>query len=114
MNEKRRHKRIAEYTSIAYRLPFKKLPEKFITRDISQSGVMFLAHEFIPESMVLDIVVNLTKIPFSFQVYSRVKWIRKDPSGERYEVGVEFMNLSKNAKDKLTKYINETVEKAGQ
>jgi c-di-GMP-binding flagellar brake protein YcgR len=110
MLDKRRHKRITEHTSIAYRLPFRNLPEKFLTRDISQSGVMFLAHEFIPESTVVDIVVNLTKIPFSFQVYSRVKWARKDPSGDRYEVGVEFMNLSKNAKDRLVKYIDERIE----
>ncbi len=113
MSEKRRHKRITEYTSIAYKLPFRPLPEKFLTRDISQSGVMFLAHEFIPKGTVVDIVVNLTKIPFSFQSYTRVMWARKDPTGERYEIGVEFMNLSKNARDRLVNYINEVIEKEG-
>jgi c-di-GMP-binding flagellar brake protein YcgR len=112
MREKRRHERISEYTSVAYILPFKQLPEYYLTRDISESGIRFLAHEFIPESTVLKLVVILSNIPFSFQVYSRVKWSRKDPSGERYEVGVEFMNLSKTAKEKLSAYIKQVIEKS--
>jgi len=102
---KRRHRRIREYTSISYRLFSNPKLEHFLTRDLSESGVRFLSYDFITKDTLLELTLNLKKIPFSFQTQAVVKWARKDPTGERYEVGAEFLNIPKKAHQILVKYI---------
>lgn len=94
-----------EYTSISYRLFSSPKLEHFLTRDISESGVRFLSYEFLNKDTLLEMTLNLTKLPFSFQTQAVVKWIRKDATGERYEVGAEFLNIPKKAHEILVKYI---------
>lgn len=105
MINRRRHRRVMEYTSISYRLFSSPKPEHFLTRDISESGVRFLSYEFIIKDTILELTLNLTKIPFSFQTQAVVKWIRKDSTGERYEVGAEFLNIPQKAYQILVDYI---------
>jgi len=105
MINRRRHKRVMEYTSISYRLFSSQKLAHFLTRDISESGVRFLSYEFLTKNTLLELTLNLTKIPFSFQTQAVVKWIRKDSTGERYEVGAEFLNIPKKAHQILTDYI---------
>lgn len=108
---KRRHRRIMEYTSISYRLFSSPKVEHFLTRDISESGVRFLSYEFLTKDTLLELTVNLKKIPFSFETQAVVRWIRKDSTGERYEVGAEFLDIPQKAHQILTQYIDSIPEK---
>ncbi len=110
MKERRRAKRVPEYLPISYRILPNAKSEGFLTRDISSSGVRFLIRDFVPKGAKLELTVNVPGMHFSFQTRAEVRWIRKDPSGERYEVGVEFVNIPKDAQVHLIAYINSMLE----
>ncbi|MBN3039537.1 MAG: PilZ domain-containing protein [Candidatus Omnitrophica bacterium] len=107
MEDRRRAKRVAEYVPVSYRIPPGPKIENFLTRDISTSGVRIFVKEFMNKGTVLELTISLKKIPYSFNTQGQVRWISKDPSGERYEAGVEFINIPKEAKEKLQFYIEE-------
>ena len=81
----------------------------FVTKDISQGGICFYAHDFLPVNSLLKIKVKLRKIYFAFEAMVRIRWIKKDPLGDRYEVGVDFADIPKEAAHHLTEYIRLTL-----
>ena len=105
MLERRRYVRIPENSQISYRILPDIKTKAFLTRDISQGGIRFFVHEFIPANSNLQIRLALEKISFSFEAFVKVIWTRKDAHSERYEIGVEFMNIPKKAADHLIDYI---------
>ncbi len=109
MYERRRFKRISDYLPISYRIPPQAKAEGFLTRDISEGGVKFLMHTFVPKGTVLELQINLKKISYVFEIRAEVRWVCKDPTGERFEAGAEFINLPKDVKERLGAYINEVI-----
>ena len=105
MLERRRYVRIPENSQITYRVLPDIKTKGFLTKDISQGGIRFLIHEFMPVNSNLQIRLALQKISFSFEAFVKVIWIKKEARGERYEIGVEFMNIPKQASDHLIDYI---------
>lgn len=110
MLERRRFVRVPEDSQISYEILSDTKSGDFITKDISQGGIRFLVHEFIPKDSLLKIRLTLQKITFSFEAIARIVWIREDPRNERYEVGVEFTNISKKATERLIDYIKAILE----
>lgn len=109
MVERRRFVRIPEDLPISYEVyPIIKT-EKFLTRNISQGGICFFVHKFIPKDSTLKIKLTLSKISFYFEAIARLAWIKKVPHSERYEIGVEFINISKEAAKHLIAYITDIV-----
>ena len=107
MKEKRKFVRIPENSQIYYKLVSEKNYQASLTKDISQGGIRFFIHEFIPKNSLLEIKIILGKILFTFEALVKVKWIDKEAHGERYEVGAEFVNILEEAKERLTDYIND-------
>ena len=105
MQEKRKFIRIPESLEISYRYTSQSKTAKFLTRDISQGGVRFLAHEFITPHTYLKIKLNLLKPRVTFEALVKVQWVKKAFEGERYEVGAEFIDISQQVLDRLKKYI---------
>ena len=105
MNEKRKFIRILESAEISYRLISKVKLKGTLTKDISKGGLRFTVREFVPKDSILKIKINLKKIPLSFETTGRVKWIRRMPSSERFEIGVEFVEITKNVLMHLDQYI---------
>lgn len=110
MLERRRYVRIPEGSPISYEVMSCAKTAEFITKDISQGGVRFFVHEFIPKDSILRIRLTLEKTTFSFEAIVRVAWIREDPHNERYEVGVEFSSISKKTTEHLINYIRDILE----
>lgn len=106
MLERRRYIRIPEKSQISYRVLPEIQSRGFITKNISQSGIRFLVHDFISKDRLLEIRLTLEKIHFSFTAIVKVRWVRQEPLGERYEIGVEFVNIPGKAVDHLIDYIN--------
>jgi len=110
MPEKRRFERIPETLEITYR----RVPDVkacgFITRDISEGGVRFFAKEFLPVGSILRIQVKLKKIYFAFEALAQVKWIKKDTTEERFDVGADFIDISNEAKKRLAEYVKNSLE----
>ena len=105
MQERRKFIRVPDNLQISYEIiPHPKVGD-FFTRDISQGGIRFFVHEFIPKNSLLKIRLTLKKISFSFEAVVKLVWIREDARADRYELGVEFVNIPKKATDNLISYI---------
>ena len=110
MQERRRFARIPENSQINYEVPSDIKAKDFLTRDLSRGGIRFFAHEFISKDSLLKIRLTLEKIPFSFEAFVKVIWVREDASSQRYEAGAEFIDIPKRAGEYLTDYIKNILE----
>ena len=79
-----------------------------LTRDIAEGGIRFIGNEFISLSNRLVLTIILPAPFRSIKAISKVAWIRKVPMGEQYEIGNQFLNLSKDDK----KHLRNCVERA--
>jgi len=43
----------------------------------------------------------------------RVKWIKQDESGSKYNIGAEFINMPQEVTTRFIKYINNNLKDAG-
>ena len=105
MKERRRFIRISDKSHISYRVLPSEQSKRLIIKDISQVGIRFLAHDFIPKDKLLEIRLDIEKIHFSFKAIVKTKWFSKEQGGERYEIGAEFVNIPQKAADHLIDYI---------
>lgn len=110
MRERRRFVRIPEDAPIAYEVLSSAKTGDFITRDISQGGIRFFVHDFVPKGSLMRIRLTLKKMTFSFEAITKVVWVEEDHHNERYEVGVEFVNISQQATEHLINYIRDALE----
>jgi len=110
MQERRKFFRIPESSQISYEIIPSVKRRYFIAKDISQGGIRFFVHDFIPKNSLLKIRLTLKKISFSFEAVVKLIWIREEPRSERYEIGVEFLNLPKKAAESLIAYIKNILE----
>ena len=111
--ERRRQFRINTTMSVQYR-GIKQADDSVVTaisRDISTGGVRLLVNEFISvfTRLVLDIAVPSTPKPV--RAVSKVAWIRKRPYGEQYEVGAQFMDISKEDKKDVSDFVVRSIPK---
>ena len=109
MTERRRFVRIPEDSTLSYKVMSEAKTEDFFTRNISQGGISFFVHKFIPKNSNLKIKLQLKKIPFYFEAMVKLVWIRKVAHSERYEIGVEFISMPEKATELLIAYITNIV-----
>lgn len=105
--EKRKSPRFILGAPVEYRA-LKGSPETrrgSLSSDISVGGVRFITEEFLSLTarMVLDVALPLPERPFS--AVSKIAWIRKLPAGDKYEVGSQFLEISKDDKNRLSSYL---------
>ena len=105
MQERRQYIRIPESTEILYRRVPDTRSSGYLTKDISQSGIRFFIHEFIPVKSILKVRVRLKKNYYTFEALAKVQWIKEDITGNRFEIGVEFTEISTEAARCLVDYI---------
>ena len=105
MEERRKFIRIPESSQISYQILHNMKIGDYLTRDLGQGGLRFFVHEFIPRNTLLKIRLNLEKKFFSFEAAVKVAWIKEVVPAERFEVGVEFINLPYDTSSRLINYI---------
>ena len=110
MLERRKFVRIPERSQISYEILHELKAKDYLTRDISQGGIRFFAHEFIRRNSILRIRLTLTKTTFYFEALAKVVWISEDTLSERYEVGVEFVDIPQDASEHLINYIRSVLK----
>ena len=83
-----------------------ELKKGSITKDLSTGGTRFITDEFIPYTarLVLDITLPLPQR--SVSALSKISWIKKLPNGDKYEVGNQFLEISKEDKGRLSTYLD--------
>lgn len=94
--EKRRYRRFPCNLPLQYRAFGPDTPgnKGGFTRDIAEGGIRFVANRFIPVATNLTLDVNLSTTPQHLKATSKVVWVRKLREGDRYEVGLEFTEIS--------------------
>ncbi len=113
MLERRKYKRIPENSQIFYEvIPDQKVRD-YATKDISQSGFRFLAHEFIPTGSHLRIKLTFHKTLFSFEALVRCVWVREMPYSGEFEIGAEFIDIPAKAAEYIINYIKDFLDKSG-
>jgi len=107
--EQRRHERVKTHIPIRYR----KLRDtagmsgaSSLSKNISQGGIRFRTAEFISMACRLILELDIPMFNKPVKAISKVAWIRKAGSGDDYEVGNQFLEISKKDKELITEYVD--------
>lgn len=107
--ERRRFQRVETHIPVKYR----KLREGAgqegsgsLSRDLSQGGVHFRTNEFISMACRLILELDIPMLTRPIKAISKVAWIRKANSGNDYEVGNQFLEISKKDKELISEYVD--------
>lgn len=105
--EKRRFPRIDSSLPLRYKnLRVATIPMGSLTKDISEGGVRFKTNEFISLACRLVVEITLPTVTKPIKAISKVAWIKKLSSGEQYELGNQFLEISKEDRALITDYVN--------
>ena len=77
-----------------------------LTRNMSEGGIRFRTREFISMACRLILELDIPMIPKPVKAISRVAWIRKAPKGDDYEIGNQFLEISKQDKEVVSQYMD--------
>ena len=107
MIEKRRFQRIESSLPLRYKnIRMSTVPMGSLTKDIGEGGVRFKTNEFISLACRLVVEITLPTVQRPIKAISKVAWIRKLSSGEQYELGNQFLEISKEDRGLITDYVN--------
>ena len=104
--EKRRFQRIDSNLPLRYKnIKTATVPVGSLTKDISEGGIRFKTNEFISLACRLVVEITLPTVQRPVKAISKVAWIRKLSSGEQYELGNQFLEISKEDRGLITDYM---------
>ena len=110
MEERRKYMRVSEKAQISYVVIPVVRSKQDITSDISQGGIRFFVHSFIPNGSHLRVRITFSRANITIEATVMLAWIAKVSNGDKYEVGVKFIDISPKAADHLTNYIRTFVK----
>ena len=108
MAEKRRYKRVGADVPLEYR-DLKKaaeLPKGSLLKNISEGGVCFSSREFMSLACRLVLNITLPNNPKPVKAISKVAWIRRLPMGDQYEVGNQFLEITREDREHITDFVS--------
>lgn len=107
--EKRKHPRMKTHIPVRYR----KLRGgasgegiSSISKNLSQGGIRFRTVEFVSMACRLILELDIPMFTKPVKAISRVAWIRKTVSGDDYEVGNQFLEMSKQDRELISEYVD--------
>lgn len=106
--EKRKHARVESRVPIQYKLL--KEPEvksAGVTKNLSEGGIRFETDKFISLACRLVVELEIPTLTKNIKAISKVAWIKKDPTGEKYEVGNQFLEISRQDKQLISQYVDD-------
>ena len=77
-----------------------------ISKNLSQGGIRFRTAEFISMACRLILELDIPMFTKPVKAISKVAWIRKTNSGDDYEVGNQFLEMSKKDKELVSEYVD--------
>ncbi|MBN1353213.1 MAG: PilZ domain-containing protein [Candidatus Omnitrophica bacterium] len=81
-----------------------------ISKNISEGGVRFRSDRFISLACRLIVEFNIPAIQKPIRAISKIAWIKKLPVGDDYEVGNQFLEITRQDKEIIRSYINQQLE----
>jgi c-di-GMP-binding flagellar brake protein YcgR len=108
-DEKRKFTRMKTHIPVRYR----KLRngagssgEGSLSRDLSQGGIHFRTNEFISMACRLILELDIPMLTKPIKAISKVAWIKKSDAGKDFEVGNQFLEISKKDKELISEYVD--------
>ena len=109
IKEKRRFPRLNAKFPIRYQIKRGGFFASALTDDLSLSGTRLNADRFFPQGLNLNLELNiLSKI---INPIGRVIWSQPLPRSNRFQMGIEFININPQDKNHLSEYINMHIPK---
>jgi c-di-GMP-binding flagellar brake protein YcgR len=109
IEDKRRFKRMSADLPLQYKNLRKvgDAPVGSVARNISEGGVCFKSNEFISLAcrMVVEIAIPTSEKPI--KAITKVAWIRRIPNSEHYELGNQFLDMTKEDKLHINTFIKQ-------
>lgn len=111
--EKRRYQRVECNFPILYKNLRKGTdrPTGSLTRNIGEGGVAFKSSEFISLACRLVVEISLPSSVKPIKAISKIAWIRKIPASDQYELGNQFLEMSKEDKAHILDFVNKIASK---
>lgn len=113
-SEQRKHQRIRSRFPLKYK-DMKEAGREFrgtISKNISEGGVRFRSDRFISLACRLVVELNLPELTKPVRAVSKITWIKKLPAGDDYEVGNQFLEISKEDKGFIRNFVKLELEKS--
>lgn len=110
--DKRRYKRIGTSLTLQYR-DLKKsaeAPRGSLLKNISEGGICFNSKEFMSLACRLILNISLPNSTKPIKAISKVAWIRRLPTGEQYELGNQFLEITKEDKAQIVDFVNNVLD----
>ncbi|MBI3312035.1 MAG: PilZ domain-containing protein [Candidatus Omnitrophica bacterium] len=108
--ERRRYLRLNFREPIRFRDVFK--PHAYsgaLARDLSAGGLRMSAQEFLPKDSKLVVVLDLPGVREPVRTISRVAWMQKERTSDRYDCGLEFVGISREDQEIIAGHIERGV-----
>ncbi len=77
-----------------------------LTKNLSSGGIRFRTSEFISMACRLILELDIPMFTKPVKAISKVAWIKKSPSGNDYEIGNQFLEMSKQDKELISEYVD--------
>lgn len=106
-DEKRKFPRIESRFPLKYK-DLKKMGEEYrgtVSKNIGEGGVRFRTDRFISLACRLVVELNLPELSKPLRAISKIAWIKKLPAGDDYEVGNQFLEISREDKNAIQDFV---------
>ena len=113
MKERRRFPRIDTAVPVRY----KKLRgesafrRSAVSKNIGEGGICFSVNDFLPFACHLTLEINLPGTPKPVKAVSKIAWIKKGNGHGRYEIGNQFIAVSREDGEILTDFAGRTLSR---
>jgi c-di-GMP-binding flagellar brake protein YcgR len=111
VENKRKHVRVEFNFPLQYRNLRKAgvMPAGSLTSNISEGGVCFKSKEFISLACRLVVEISLPNMDKPIKAISKIAWIKKLPSTDQYELGNQFLEITKEDKASIMNFVNQSI-----
>ena len=108
LQEKRRFPRVESKVSLGYKdlRKMNKPTINVVTTNLCEGGVRFQCNQFISLACRLIVEIKLPTTPKPIRAISKVAWIKKVPIGDLYDIGNQFLEISKEDKQHVANFVN--------
>lgn len=110
--ERRQHPRIRTRIPLEYKnlRGVGKEIKGVLAKDISEGGIRFTSSEFLSLANRLVVTINIPTSARQVKAIAKIAWIKKLPSGDTYEIGNQFLEISKEDKQEVARYVKTVID----
>lgn len=79
-----------------------------VSKDLSLGGVKIITNVFLPKNDYLRLNINL--IDKVVDLKAKVAWCNKERVSERYDMGLEFVEINEDGKKDISQFLNKVYQ----